>query len=186
MIPEDRLVEQLNEKQVVAFHELFNRFYRYLVIYAMKRVGRQEIAEDIVQDLFIKVWENDTVYTSYYGFKNFLYNSVKNAAFDYMKHKVVEGKYIQYSSRNPEDDTDMELELMRQEIYRRLYLVIEELPKRCGEVFRLHLQGKKNAEIAAMLQISELTVKAQKTHALRYIEKRLGDLYIVLLIFKMI
>lgn len=186
MIQEDKLIELLNQKQVTAFHELFDRFYQYLVFYAMKWVERQEIAEDIVQDLFLKIWERDTVYSSWYGFKNFLYNSVKNASLDYLKHKVVEGKYIQYAQKFPDENTDPELETLKQEIYRRLYLVLDELPKRCREVFQYHLQGKKNAEIAALLEISELTVKAQKKNAMQYIEKRLGNLYLILILLKII
>ena len=68
----------------------------------MKWVERQEIAEDVVQDLFVQVWERDTIYSSYYGFKNFLYNSVKNASLDYLKHKEVEGKYVRYTLRTSE------------------------------------------------------------------------------------
>ena len=89
MVQDELLIEQLNQKQVGAFKILFDRFYRYLVLYAMKWVERQEVAEDIVQDLFVQVWERDTLYGSYYGFKNFLYNSVKNASLDYLKHKEI-------------------------------------------------------------------------------------------------
>lgn len=63
---------------------------------------RQEIAEDIVQDLFVQIWERNTCYSSYYSFKNFLYNSVKNASLDYLKHKVVEGKYVRYILQHSE------------------------------------------------------------------------------------
>ena len=57
MVQDELLIEQLNQKQVGAFKILFDRFYRYLVLYAMKWVERQEIAEDVVQDLFVQVWE---------------------------------------------------------------------------------------------------------------------------------
>ena len=76
MLGDELLIEQLNRKEVKAFKELFDRFYRYLVLYAMKWVERQEEAEDIVQDLFVQIWERDTCYSSYYGFKNFLYLSL--------------------------------------------------------------------------------------------------------------
>ena len=54
MVQDELLIEQLNQKQVGAFKILFDRFYRYLVLYAMKWVERQEIAEDVVQDLFVQ------------------------------------------------------------------------------------------------------------------------------------
>lgn len=176
MIEPENWIEQLNRKQVEAFRHLFEKFYRYLVLYAMKWVERQEIAEDIVQELFVQLWEHHTTYSSYYGLKNFLYNSVKNASFDYLKHQKVEGKYISYSLNHSEKGEEPDLEIMKSEIYRKLYLTIEELPKRCREVFKYHLEGKKNTEIATLLHISESTVKKQKQQAIKYISKRLGDI----------
>ena len=181
MVQDELLIEQLNQKQAGAFKILFGRFYRYLVLYAMKRVERQEIAEDIVQDLFVQIWERDTLYSSYYGFKNFLYNSVKNASLDYLKHKEVEGKYVRYTLCHSEAGEMPELEIMKDEVYRRLYLVLDELPRRCQEVFKYYLDGKKNAEI---LQISELTVKAQKRNAISYLRKRLGNVYVLYVLFR--
>ena len=169
MVQDELLIEQLNQKQVGAFKILFDRFYRYLVLYAMKWVERQEIAEDVVQDLFVQVWERDTIYSSYYGFKNFLYNSVKNASLDYLKHKEVEGKYVRYTLRTSEAGEMPELEVMKDEVYRRLYQVLD---------------GKKNSEIAEILQISELTVKTQKRNAIVYLRKRLGGVYVLYALFK--
>ena len=184
MVQDELLIEQLNQKQAGAFKILFGRFYRYLVLYAMKRVERQEIAEDIVQDLFVQIWERDTLYSSYYGFRNFLYNSVKNASLDYLKHKEVEGKYVRYTLCHSEAGEMPELEIMKDEVYRRLYLVLDELPRRCQEVFKYYLDGKKNGEIAEILQISELTVKAQKRNAISYLRKRLGNVYVLYVLFR--
>ena len=165
MVQDELLIEQLNQKQVGAFKILFDRFYRYLVLYAMKWVERQEIAEDVVQDLFVQVWERDTIYSSYYGFKNFLYNSVKNASLDYLKHKEVEGKYVRYTLRTSEAGEMPELEVMK-------------------DVFKHYLEGKKNSEIAEILQICELTVKTQKRNAIVYLRKRLGGVYVLYALFK--
>lgn len=180
---EELLIEQLNRKEVSAFKELFDRFYRYLVLYATKWVERQEVAEDVVQDLFVQVWERDTRYSSYYGFKNFLYNSVKNACLDHLKHKEVEGKYISYSLRHTERGEEPELEVMKDEVFRRLYQVLDKLPKRCKEVFKYSLEGKKNSEIAEILRISELTVKAQKRYAMNYIRENLEKVYVLFSLF---
>ena len=63
---------------------------------------------------------------------------------------------------------------MKEELYERLFSVVDELPPRCREVFLLHLDGKKNEEIAELLNISLLTVKTQKKKAMSYIRERLG------------
>ena len=67
---------------------------------------------------------------------------------------------------------------MREEIYRELFLAIQELPDRSREVFELHLQGKKNEEIAEVLGISVLTVKSHKQNALRCLKEYMGNLFL--------
>ena len=86
-------IRQINEKQEKAFHELFLRFFNYLVVYAMRRVQRRDVAEDIVQEVFVNVWEGDKEFNSYVGFRAFLYNAVANRCMDYLKHQVVEDRY---------------------------------------------------------------------------------------------
>ena len=73
---------------------------------------------------------------------------------------------------------------MKDEVYRRLYQVLDELPKRCREVFKYYLEGKKNSEIAEILQISELTVKTQKRNAMSYIREKLGTAYLLYVLFQ--
>ena len=89
MVPE-KFIEQINRKEAAAFRVLFGAFYRYLVLYAMRYVGQQEVAEDVVQEVFMAVWESDKEYNSYHGFKAFLYDSVKNRCLNHLKHQEVE------------------------------------------------------------------------------------------------
>ena len=103
---------------------------------------------------------------------------MKNASLDYLKHKEVEGKYVRYALWHSETGEMPELEMMKEEVYRRLYLVLDELPRRCQEVFRYYLDGKKNSDI------SELTVKAQKRDAISYLRKRLGNVYLLCVLFR--
>ena len=180
----ETILDLLKKDESGAFRLLFDRYYDNLLLYCYHILNDLEAAEDIVQDLFVQVWERDTCYSSYYGFKNFLYNSVKNASLDYLKHKEVEGKYIKYTILHAESGEEPELEIMENEIYRRLYQVLDELPKRCKEVFKYYLEGKKNKEIAELLQISELTVKTQKRNAINYIRERLGALYVLYALFR--
>ena len=56
MSKEDDFLQQIHSKQVAAFRELFREFYNTLVLFSMNYVDRQEIAEDIVQDLFVTIW----------------------------------------------------------------------------------------------------------------------------------
>ena len=99
MQPEE-FIEQINRKQVTAFRELFGAFYRYLVLFAIRYVKQQEEAEDIVQEVFMAVWESDKKYNSYHGFRAFLYDSVKNRCLNYLKHQEVERRHAEIYCRS--------------------------------------------------------------------------------------
>lgn len=185
MSKEDDFLQRIHSKQVAAFRELFREFYNTLVLFSMNYVDRQEIAEDIVQDLFVLIWERDTRYASFTSFKSFLYNSVRNSSINYLRHKVVEEKYVASFPEKESTEEDDDLRLMEEELYRLLFKTVEELPARCKEIFKLHLDGKNNEEIATLLKLSIMTVKTQKKRAMHYIRERLGGLYFVMLAFQM-
>ena len=92
-----------------------------------------------------------------------------------IKHKKVEEKYAAYRQLHPENPELDDYDVMEEEIYRWLFKTIDELPPRCKEIFLLHLDGKKNEEIAAQLKITLLTVKTQKKKAVRYIREKMQD-----------
>lgn len=183
-ISEESLIERINQKQRGAYHELFREFYQSLVMFAMRYVGEQGEAEDIVQDLFVAVWEKNEKFLSYVSFRAFLYNSVRNTCLNRIKHRKVEEKYINYSLKHNDEAQEEDYEVISEELYRRLFKAIDELPPRCREVFLLHLDGKKNEEIATELHITLLTVKTQKKKAMHSIQEKMGkySLFVLLLI----
>lgn len=178
---EKDLIIGINRKEEGAFHQLFFRFHSYLVVFAVRRVGEVGPAEDIVQDTFVSVWESDRRYNSFVGLKAWLYELVHNKCLNYLKHKNVEHKYYSYLNFHSTYENDV-FDLTQEEVYRRLYLAVRELPEKCRAVFELHLEGKKNEEIAAILGISVLTVKAHKQNALRYLKERMGNLFLFCLL----
>ena len=179
---EEQFLQRINTKQTEAFRELFSEFYNSLVLFAMGFVEQQDVAEDIVQEVFVNVWEGDKEFNSYVGFRAFLYNAVANRCMDYLKHQVVEDRYAAAVMKE-EHEWD-ELDMAEEEMYRELHLVVQELPERSRAVFELHLEGKKNEEIAQLLALSVLTVKSYKKNAMQYLRKRLGDAHFLLLVGK--
>ena len=105
MQPEE-FIDQINRKQMPAFRELFGSFYRYLVLYAMRYVRQQEVSEDIVQEVFIAIWESDKKYNSYHGFRAFLYDSVKNRCLNYLKHQEVERRHAEILLQEQDEEDE--------------------------------------------------------------------------------
>lgn len=171
---EESFLSRINAKERQAFRKLFAEYYRPLVMFAMHYLNEQEECEDVVQDLFVAVWEKKEAFLSERSIHVFLYNSVRNICLNLLKHRKVKKKYWDYRMNFLSVEEEVDYEMMKEELYERLFRVIDELPPRCREVFLLHLDGKKNEEIATLLNLSLLTVKTQKKKAMNYIRKQLG------------
>lgn len=179
----DEFLVRINRKDPEVFHYLFKNYYKSLVYFAMRYVGKQEVGEDIVQEFFAQLWESKSKYLSYNSFRTFLYTSVRNISLNYLRHKEVEKKYASYSLLNSEIDDELDLKMMEEELYRTLFRFVEELPQRRKEIFKLYLQGKKNEEIAVLLDISAETVKTAKKESVRYIRERMGNIFFFIVVF---
>ena len=174
-------LQRFNLKDEQAYHKLFQKFYCYLVLFAERRVENHKVAEDIVQEIFINIWESNKQYNSINGFKAYLYEAVSNRCADYWKHRAVEEKYmahVLYEQKLPD------FSVQEEEILRELYAAIGELPQRSQEVILLSLEGKKNQEIAQLLNLSVLTVKTHKKNAFRYLKNRLQNLVLLVMIIQ--
>ena len=142
-----------------------------LIFYASKYVD-SDTAEDLVHDIFIKIWQKKEIYSVEEGLKTYLFRSVQNACLDYLKHKSIE--MIDYYNRL--DAAELEKERL-DSVYRE----IAKLPDRCREVFTLaYVDGKKSVEIAGMLNISQRTVEAQLYKGLKIIRNVLVLLALIL------
>ena len=183
---DEQFIKQINRRETEAFKILFLNFYTPLVVYAIRYVEQQDVAEDIVQELLTDLWEHPGQYHSFPAFRSFLYQSVKNRCINYLRHQQVEKKYINYTLVHTEATENDDQNEIEEEVYRLLFLAINELPEKCKEVFELHLAGKKNEEIASLLQISILTVKSQKQKATHILKEKMGKLFLLALFLKII
>lgn len=161
----------INRKDI--FERLFSDYYGILVCYAQKYTKREDIAEDIVQDVFASLWEENRIFPSQASFRSFLYISIRNAAFDYLRHQNVESRYIEEAltaNRFLSDDS-----FQKEEVFRLLFKQIDLLPERCREIFLLHLEGYDNDAIAKKLSLSIETVKTQKKRAMKTLRNNLKE-----------
>ena len=178
-IDDSTLFERITRHDAEAFGIVMRRYAGALYAFAFRIVGDTLAAEDIVQDLFATMWEKKMRFLSLPSFRTYLYNSIRNASLNYLKHQNVESLYLErlastYREITEEEDTNEE------EVYRLLFRAIDKLPARCREIFLLHMDGKKNEEIATALGISIETVKTQKKRAIQSIKEQMGTCYFLL------
>lgn len=183
MVSSHITIEQINKLDALAFRILYKEYYRALVVYAMQLIGEPQAAEDVVQELFSTIWERKRPFQSLGSLNNYLYNSVRNASLDYLKHKDVENVYLQKIENEYRkfDLNEDEEDFFGEEVYRQLFQTIDALPERCREVFLLHMDGKKNEEIAVALHVSLETVKTQKKRAMAVLRKKMSIQALLLL-----
>ena len=151
---------------------LYKKHAPGLIFYARKFVDLQT-AEDVVHDVFLKIWDSETVMLVDENIGNYLCSAVRNRCLDLLKRQVVHDDYM---SRAVIDLKMEEIvacdnildEMIDREKMEAVYKAIDRLPDKCREVFILaYLEEKKNAEIAEQLHISVRTVEAHIFKALK-------------------
>ena len=191
----DELFDQVKIGDQKAFNLLFSIFFARLNDFAKRVVKDDAISQDIVQDVFVKVWENKAEIESLH-LEAYLFRLVRNRCIDYIKHlKVVNNRMhdIQISSKYEElyriDFIGNEPYLLiEQELKSKIEKTIQGLPDRCREVFMLsRMDGLKNKEIAEKLDINIKNVERHLNRALQSFRKNFAEellIALMLLILK--
>lgn len=182
-IQEKDVIERLRNGERTAFELLFQFYYPGLVIYATQFAVDRLQAEDIVQNLFVRLWEKRQRVQLVGSLKSYLFTSVRNSCLNTLKHQKVENKYVEQlydlSEKNLLYQPNLYIASELQEI---ILGAIDKLPERCREVFVMsRLEQMKNDEIAEKLDLSKRTVETHISHALKILRVELTD-YLPLLI----
>jgi RNA polymerase sigma-70 factor (ECF subfamily) len=152
-----------------AYKELFLMFYRQLQQFADSFVRSNEVAEEIVSDVFIKIWQRRKELDRVENLKIYLYVSTKNMALNYLrsqKKPMVQPDH--YRVQLQSIYFDPEKLMLTAEMINRVQQAISQLPLRCQLIFKLVKEdGLKYREVADLLSISIKTVENQMTVALR-------------------
>lgn len=161
-----------------AFRSIFQQHYKALCYYAGTIVDDWQEAEDLIQEVFSRLWDKRPVFPNAAALKSWLYVSVRNACFNHLKSRERqherERDYAYHAEETLPDISAFDPRLAETEIIAHLYREIESLPTQCRRVFKMsYLEGKKNEEIAGELSISYNTVRTQKLRALKLIRASL-------------
>lgn len=179
----ESIVVQINTGKLQAYRYLFADFYRALVCYSASYIQNVEDAEDIVQEVFIRQWEAKVTFPNYNTLSTYLYTSVRNASLNWLKHQKVEERHRDFLKLHPETESKIESKILKEELFRQLFQCIEELPQRNREVLKLYLKGCHTDEIAEMLDLSPETVRTHRKNGLRVLRKKMGGLFVWVIIY---
>lgn len=158
--------------------ELFIQYYDSLLSFAGHYVDR-EVAEDVVQEVFVKIWEEHKRILQMEDVSAYMYQMVRFRCLNFLRAEKTKHKMAQYLSEEEWTDTETDL-FTEEESYRKLILIIEKLPPVCKTILTLGMEGLKSREIAEKLNIAVSTVKKQKQIARRILREKMLSLLLLI------
>ena len=175
IIEEIKLLDLIRNGNPKAFERLFKLYYATLCSYLRTIIQEREIIEEIVQDVFVNIWENRNNLSPKGNLKSYLFKAVRNRAINHYKHITVklnsaeELRLIYFS-----ESSDVEKQFDSQEINKLISRSVALLPEKCREIFTLiKFNGLSYQETADILNLSVKTIETQMGRALKRLKESL-------------
>ena len=175
ILKEQQQLRRIRKGDMASFEKLFYRFYPGMFSYAAGLLRKEEVAEEVVQDVFYNIWKNRESLWISTSWQGYLYRSVYNNAMMYLrKHRrelLTDDSYALEQGPGPGDPLE---EMQYREAEDLVNRTVEQFPARTREIFRLNRQeGLTYREIAGKLSISVKTVEAHMGKALKALRNSL-------------
>ncbi len=165
-----------------AFEILYRRYFSKLYGAAYKRLQDKELTEEIVQELFVSLWERRAS-LPIENIENYLFTSIKYLVIAQFRKDTLFEKYSSTLNLDENDDNFTEQAVAFDELNEAYQQALQVIPERCREVFLLKRSGLSQKEISERLDISEKTVENQMTKALKILRGALKDYTALLILF---
>lgn len=174
--------KKIRQKDIKAFENYYKENYRYFLLMAFKYLKDTRLAEEIVNDIFMKIWEESHRIEIESSLKSYMYRSIINKSINTLDKLKKENNHAADLNLLPDEGYELHL-IEENELKIKLYKAISELPGQCRRVFELsRFEKMKQKEIADNLGISVKTVKNHITIALKQLHKViLTDFLLILL-----
>ncbi len=177
MIGDSEIIRRIRQGDTGQFESLFRSSYVSLVRYAKTLVKDHDTAEEIVQDLFFRLWQDKEKITIESSLNGYLFRAVHNRSLHWIEHNRVVEKYAREAEYNQYQSVENPSEIIQyKELQSKIAKILARLPERCGRIFCMNrFEGLKYAEIAEKLSVSVKTVEANMGKALKEFRKALTE-----------
>ena len=173
---EKELYLRLKEGDERAFNALFQKYYSSMCHFARQFLNDSEMAEETVQDMFVRIWEKRESLNIETSVKHYFFRSVRNHCLNQIQHQKIRKQYASMVKESAHQDIDPDQYYVEVDLLKRIENSIDSLPAKRQEIFRLSReQGLKYKEIAEELKISVKTVEAQMGLALKHLREDLKE-----------
>lgn len=183
-LEDDKFVRRAIEGDQDAFKELMNKYQKPLYFHVLKMVRNHEQVEDLVQEAFMKAFNNLNSYNTNYAFSTWLYRITTNHTIDYLRKKKLNTTSINEPVKTRDGEMEIQISdgaetdrnIIRKERKQIIHNAINDLPKKYRRVIEMrHLQELSYQEIADQLDLPLGTVKAHIFRAREMLYKELKD-----------
>jgi RNA polymerase sigma-70 factor (ECF subfamily) len=177
MNSDSEIIRRIRQGDKQEFEKLFRSSYITLVRYAKTILKDHDTAEEIVQDLFFRLWQDRVNLTIESSLNGYLFRSVHNRSLHFIEHQKVVDRYAGEIAASSDETSEPVTEaIYYSELQSKVARVLERLPERCSVIFRMsRFEGLKYNEIAEKLSVSLKTVEANMGKALKEFRKALAE-----------
>lgn len=167
------------------FETVFKNYYKPLCAYALTMLKDKDYSEEVVQQMFVKIWERRSSLNITTSVKAYLYQIVRNDCLNVLKHEKVKEQYRRFKVVNMQQQHDSaSTRLASHELEEQIQNAMNALPEQCGIIFRMsRFEELKYKDIAEQLNISVKTVENQMGKALKLMRLKLAEYVTVIFIF---
>lgn len=177
MLRDTEIVRRIRQGDAGQFESLFRSSYVSLVRYAKTLIKDHDTAEEIVQDLFFRLWKDKDKLQIESSLNGYLYRAVHNRCLHHIDHNRVVEKYAREMAVMEQETNESPSDILNyRELQDKIAAILERLPEKCGKIFCMsRFEGLKYSEIAEKLSISVKTVEANMGRALKEFRKILAE-----------
>jgi RNA polymerase sigma-70 factor (family 1) len=166
--------KRLKQQQLPEFEKIFHLFNPALCFFACKWVNDISIAQDLVTEVFVKLWQKQSDFKTLYSVKAFLYISTRNACINHNQQVLYQTRVRERIRQLSSDiESDGMNETIHAEVLQQVYAIVHDLPEKCREVMLLsYSKGLDCHEIARKMRVSVHTVRNQKNRGVHLIRNK--------------
>ena len=171
------LVRKLKKDNRKAFELIFDKYKEKLYFFALGYLNNVTETEEIIQTVFISLWEHRHSVNETLSLKNYLYKSTVNTIYNHFKHKAIRQKYLDYSLvYEMKEDNYTQESINHNDLKKLVDTLIERLPSGQQKIFKMsRWEGLSHIEIANRLGLSVRSVENQVYRAMRFIKENLKE-----------
>jgi RNA polymerase sigma-70 factor (family 1) len=178
-VSDNLLVTRIRQNDTDAFRSLYNRYSKKIYFFSLKYLNNSVEAEELVQSVFINLWENRKSLDATNSVKSYIYKAAVNYIYNYLRKKTIRTRFIESEIQKGEIHSDLTYEqVFLHDLERSINSVVETLPSQQQKIFRLsRYEGLTHKEIASKLDLSVRTVENQMYRVLKVLKTILKEGY---------